>query len=183
MSKEFETLEKTLVYENPWMQVCEHKIRRRGKDGVYGVVYREHSVIIVPLTPSRRTVLLKQYRFPTDGDSWELPMGGIDEKESTLEAATRELSEETGLNSAPLTQIGSYFAVPGLTPQRVTVFVATVGERELNRLVAPPDTDDIQAARAIELSEVYDMVMRGEITDGFTLVGLLFLRLFLDGKK
>ena len=180
MSKEFSTLSKSLVYENPWMQVYEHKILRRGREGIYGVVHREHSVIIIPLTPSRKTVLLKQYRYPTDGDSWELPMGGIGEAESEIEAAKRELCEETGLSSPPLVQIGSYYAVPGLTPQRVTVFVTDVTETDLLALAPPAESDDIQSGKVFALSEVYDMVSRGMITDGFTLVGLLYLRLFLE---
>jgi 8-oxo-dGTP pyrophosphatase MutT (NUDIX family) len=180
VAKDFTTVTKKLVYENKWMQVYEHQIERRGRPGIYGVVNREHSVIVIPLTVSGQTILLKQYRYPTDEDSWELPMGGINANESTVEAASRELLEETGLQSTPLEQIGSYYAVPGLTPQRVTVFVAQVSDSALLRMVPPTDTDDIQTAKIIHLSEVFQMVTSGIITDGFSLAGLLFLKLFLE---
>lgn len=183
MPKEFTTLTKNLVYENQWMQVYEHKIERHGRQGIYGVVHREHSVIIIPVTASKKTILLKQYRYPTDEDSWELPMGGIGDNESVVQAAGRELLEETGLQSTPFEQIGSYYAVPGLTPQRVTVFVAEVSESALVAMVPPTDTDEIQTAKIVLLSEVYEMVSSGIITDGFTLVGLLYLKLFMEKKQ
>lgn len=183
MSKDFKTVTKNLVYENKWMKVYEHKIERRGRPGIYGVVHREHSVIIIPLTTSQKTIILKQYRYPTTENSWELPMGGISENESALQAAARELSEETGLRSTPLKQIGSYYAVPGLTDQRVTVFVAEISESALNAMVPPTDTDDIQTAKIVSLSEVYSMVSNGVITDGFTLVGLLYLKIFLETRS
>lgn len=183
MAKDFTTLRKKLVYQNKWMQVYEHEIERRGRPGIYGVVHREHSVIVIPLTPSGQTVLLKQYRYPTDEDSWELPMGSINANESTVEAAGRELLEETGLQPTSLEEIGTYYAVPGLTPQRVTVFVAQMNESALAAMVPPSGADDIQTAKLAYLSEVFEMVSSGGISDGFTLVGLLFLKLFLEKKK
>ena len=179
MSKQFETLSKNLVYENPWMKVYEHKILRRGLEGIYGVVHREHSVIIIPLSTSRKTVLLKQYRYPTNEDSWELPMGGIGDQETEVQAARRELVEETGLESLSLEQIGSYYAVPGLTPQRVTILIAQVSENDIITMSPHAASDDIQSRKIVALSEVYEMVSSGIITDGFTLAGLLYLKLFL----
>lgn len=180
MDRPFKTLSKTLVYQNPWLKVYEHKIKRRDREGVYAVVERENTVIVIPLSPSLRTVLLRQYRYPTDSDSWELPMGGVGSAERKEDAVKRELLEETGLDAAEYELIGEYHAVPGLTPQQVSVFVVRMSEEQMDASFTPEGMDEIQQVRIRSLSSVYDMVRQGQITDGFTLVGLLYLRLHLD---
>jgi 8-oxo-dGTP pyrophosphatase MutT (NUDIX family) len=180
MPESFKTLAKSLVYHNPWMKVYEYKIKRRESTGTYGVVERENTVIVIPLSPSGRTVLLKQYRYPTDKDSWELPMGGIGENESKQAAVSRELCEETSLKAVDCKEIGGYYAAPGLTPQQVFVFIAPVSEEVLELAFAPRDADEIQDIRIEPLVLVYEMVRRGEVTDGFTLAGLFYLKLYME---
>jgi 8-oxo-dGTP pyrophosphatase MutT (NUDIX family) len=172
-----------LVYENPWLKVYEHEIKRRESTGIYGVVEREHSVVIIPLSPSNRTVLLKQYRYPTDADSWELPMGGIGANENKEKALQRELAEETGLQALDYKEIGEYHPVPGLTPQRVSVFIVSVTDTELERAFASEEADEIQAVRVLSLLEIYEMVEKGDVTDGFTLVSLLYLKLHIEAER
>lgn len=180
MNPHFKTLTKKLVYSNPWMQVYEHSIKRRDSTGMYGTVERPDAVIVIPLSPSRQTVILKQYRYPTDADSWELPMGGIDDGESPEEAARRELFEETGLQSDKIQKIGEYFAIPGLTPQRVYVYVANVSEEALAQASAVKDMDEIQEFELISCAEVFDMAKHGIISDGTSLVGLFYLSFYLN---
>jgi len=58
MGDPFRSLGKKLVYQNPWIKVYEHRVARGQQLGVYGVVEREDSVIVVPFTPRSRTLLL-----------------------------------------------------------------------------------------------------------------------------
>jgi len=178
MGDPYRSLGKTLVYQNPWIEVCEHQISRGGQPGVYGVVEREDSVIVVPFTPGSRTLLLRQYRFPTDQYSWELPMGGVTPGESEIEAAKRELAEETGLLTDSFEVIGEYHAVPGLTPQRVTAFVAQMEDTHLEEAQAQA-ADEITTMRVLSLSQLNQMVQMGEITDGFTIAATCFLNLHI----
>ena len=176
----FKTISEKLVYENKWIKVYENKIIRRGQEGVYGVVRRQDTAVIIPLTVTNKTVLLKQYRYPTADFSWELPMGGILKNESDIEAAKRELVEETGIKDVTLKQIGSFYAIPGLTPQKVAIFVARLTEEELLLKFTPnTQTDDILSGKVLDIKDVYHMVVNGEITDGVTLSSLLYLKLHL----
>src|SRR5258708_11895486 len=104
-----------VVYQNAWFAVRECDIERNGARGKYPLVERPDAVVVIPLTPSGKTALLKQFRFPTNENSWELPMGAIEENEGAAAAARRELAEEVGLQTGDLLKIGEYRPAPGLT--------------------------------------------------------------------
>lgn len=176
------TVESKIVYTSPWLQVREDKVSNDSGTRTYMVVERDNSVIVIPLSPRQKTVLLRQYRHPIRDTSWEFPMGGIDGNETPEDAARRELLEETGLSSQSLKLIGQYRAVPGLTPQQVFVFVALVEEGEFAKAQNPVYTDDIESSKIVSFDEVQMMAARGEIVDGFTLVGLLFAKIYFEQR-
>lgn len=164
-----------------WLTVREYNVERGGVTAKYPVVERPDSIVVIPLTPTNRTVLLKQFRFPTNESSWELPMGGIDGAEPAEAAACRELMEEVGLRAKDLARIGEYRPVPGLTPQRVTVFVVRVAEEELDASIASwSASEEIQEVSTVSLTDLVGMITDGRVTDGFSLTALLLLRLWLD---
>lgn len=104
-------------------------------------------------------------------------MGGVDENETPEETARRELLEEANIVSTHLKCIGRYYAVPGLSPQKVSVFIAKIDIDELTAAAFnPTDADEIREIMLADIDEINHMVVRGEITDGFTLVSLLYLR-------
>ncbi len=175
MSRNFEIIDKETKYENPWLIVSEYRIRRDGKPGIYGVVERQDAVSIVASAPDDRILFVKQFRFPTESYSWELPMGAVDHGEDPAESAGRELLEETGLD-ALVSRVGSFHPIPGLTPQRATVFRASIPEDALAQLEAFDDAvDEIVARRLLSQKEIKAMIASGEISDGFTLCSLALL--------
>jgi asparagine synthase (glutamine-hydrolysing) len=177
MPKESHKLEDNIKYQSPYLKVREDKVLQGGRERLYSVVERDNSVIVIPVSSSSKTILLKQYRHPTSQYSWELPMGGIDINEAPDDAVARELAEETNIKSRQITQIGKYKAVPGLTPQDVYVYTVEVTDQELQDAFCKNNADNIEDSKILSLDEVYHMVESGEITDGFTLAGLLYLKL------
>src|SRR5947209_4353356 len=95
-------LSRRLVYQNPWIVVYEDQVRRPdGHPGIYGVVhYQNRAVAVVAVDDQDRVLLVGQYRYPLDLYSWEIPEGGAGPGEDTLEAARRELREETGFSAS-----------------------------------------------------------------------------------
>ena len=93
--RKFDVLSETVKYENPWMKVIEYETETDGKRGIYGVIERSDSAIIIIENVAGEILFVKQYRYPIHGDSWELPMGGLDANELPVDGALRELEEET----------------------------------------------------------------------------------------
>jgi ADP-ribose pyrophosphatase len=163
------------------MAVKEYTVERDGVGATYSSIDRPDSIIVIPLTPTNRTVLLEQYRFPTAESSWELPMGTVDTGESAVGAARRELGEEVGLRVTGLIEIAAYRPAPGLTGQKVTVFLCRVSEEALDAAVASPTkADEIQNVCIVTLDKLHAMITEGSITDGFSLAGFLLLHVWLQ---
>lgn len=173
------TSEKT-IYENKLMSVLQREYDVNGKHRTYTMIKRSDSVIAIPLTEERKTLLLKQYRYPTEKDSLEFPMGGVDGGETTIEALKRELQEETRLLAENFVEVGKFFPVPGLTDQVAHVFVIKLTEKKL--LTASPRDceEDIESPMIVSADDVFRFVRNGKITDGFTISAALFLKLYLE---
>ncbi len=80
-----------------------------------------------------RILLVRQYRLPAGKFLWELPAGKVDEGENALQAARRELIEETGYRAKKWTKLASFFVSPGYVQERMTIYLAedlTAGEAD-----------------------------------------------------
>lgn len=183
MTETIKNIQQKYVYSSSRLRVREDRYIKDGIERMYNVVERNNSVVIFPITPSRRTVLLKHFRYPTQKYSIEVPMGGVDKGENTEQAARRELFEEVKIVATELENIGRFNPVPGLTDQKVDIFIARVDELSLDKTSFELNEDDIEGISIVKVNEVYESVSKGEITDGFTLGSLLFLKLYLDGKN
>lgn len=80
---------------------------------------------VIPVTEDGRIVCVHQYRHGTEEVSLEIPGGVIDDGESALEAAHRELLEETGYEAETIEQIGVVTPNPAIQNNRCYTFLAT----------------------------------------------------------
>jgi ADP-ribose pyrophosphatase len=179
MSKR-EILGQEYLYSSPWLKIREDRFLHNGSERVYDVVERSHSVVIIPITESNRTILIKHYRYPTQKYSLELPMGGINDSETKEQAARRELFEEVKISVKNLEHIGEFHPVPGLTNQEVDVYIAKVKDGDLDEAKFEFDEEDIEGLSFTSIDGLFKQVSAGEITDGFTLSSLFLLRLYLE---
>lgn len=168
----------TRVYDNPWIEVLHDEVLTpAGSAGIYGRVnFKNIAVGCIPVDEEGHTWLVRQYRYSLDEASWEIPMGGVPKGADTLAGAKRELEEETGLLAADWQQILRLHTSNSVTDEVGYVFVArrlSEGQQQLE------DTEDITVSR-LPLSEVWDMVLDGRITDAMSVAGLLRLRLMLE---
>src|SRR5688572_5517716 len=88
------------------------------------IIRHPGSAVMMALDLKGRVLLVRQFRLPANDYMWELPAGRLDEGETALDAARRELREETGYSAAKWTELASYFASPGFLEERMTVFLA-----------------------------------------------------------
>lgn len=167
------TLSRHTVYENPWIRVEDHRvINPSGAESQYGkVCFKNVAVAVIAVDEQGRIVLVGQHRYTLDCYSWELPMGGAPLAERPLEAAQRELREETGLTAAHWRELMRVHTSNSVTDELGIVFLAeelTSGARE------PEATEDL-AVTARPLPDVVADVLAGRITDAITVAGILRL--------
>ena len=102
------------VYRNPWMTVVEHAVvRPDGTDGIYGIVDPGDNAAIIALDDDDHLWLAGEYAYPVQRYEWKIPSGKVEEGEPALEAAQRELAEETGLHAREWSPLGSYYPQRG----------------------------------------------------------------------
>src|SRR6201990_1547637 len=95
-----------VVYDNPWINVTEYQvINPSGNPGIYGKVhFKNRAIGVIPLDSAMNTYLVGQYRFVLNEYHWEIPEGGGHMAHDPLDAAKRELLEETGLKARKWTE-------------------------------------------------------------------------------
>ncbi|CAM3217746.1 NUDIX hydrolase [Rhodothermus bifroesti] len=136
-------------------------------------------VNVIPVTPEGQIVFVRQYRYGTKEVSLEIPGGAVDpEDPSPLEAARRELREETGYAPEHLRYLGAVAPNPAILTNRCHVFLA-----ENVRLVGAQQLDGAEEIEVVllEVGEIPERIMRGEITHALVLAALYLYMLGQQG--
>lgn len=160
-----------VVYENPWIEVEHHEVLNpSGGNGIYGQVnFKNIAIGIIPVDNELNTWLVGQFRFPIEEYSWEIPEGGCPIGEDIVEAAKRELKEETGFSAEKYTMIAKIHTSNSVCREVGYIFLAenlTQGDSE------PEETEDLQIIK-VSLKEAFDLVLNNQITDSLSVAGIM----------
>lgn len=169
------------VYDNPWIKLTEYSvINPSGGPGIYGKVsFKNKAIGIVALDGQMNTYLVGQYRFPLEDYSWEIPEGGCPEDMHPLEAAKKELEEETGLKANSWEVLLEMHLSNSVTDEHAIVFLAWDLEQGE---ASPEDTEELEIKK-LPFDEAYEMVEEGEITDSVSVAAILKVKLMInDGR-
>ncbi|MBW3637757.1 MAG: NUDIX hydrolase [Armatimonadetes bacterium] len=180
-SNPWQTLSSREIYQNPWITVREDAvIRPDGNAGIYGVVsMKNRAVGVVPLHDDGTITLVGQFRYTMNEYSWEIPEGGCPFDEQPLEAARRELLEETGLRAQNWVQLGGEIHLSNsVSDERGTLFLAT----GLTQGDAAPEGTEELAIRRVPLDRAVEMALAGEITDGLSVLALVLAARLYTGS-
>lgn len=159
------------VYKNAIFRITEDRAvdAKTGFRIRRAVVRHVGSAVMMAVDGRRRILLVRQYRLPADGYLWELPAGRLDPGETPLQAAKRELAEETGFHARSWKKLVSFWASPGYVQERMTIFVAT----GLMAGAATPMEDERIETRWFTRRELGSMIRAGRLQDGKTIAGFL----------
>jgi ADP-ribose pyrophosphatase len=173
----WKTLSTEVHYADRNLRVVTEKVctPARIKPRTWTIVHRKAAVVIAPMTPDGKMVLIRQERIPIRATIWEMPAGQIDEA-TTDEAAVRavalrELAEETGYQLAKegeIIALGDYFSSPGFTDEHGYFFLARPVE-PIPQGHAHEESETILACRSFDVSELGRMIAKNEIRDANTL--------------
>ena len=138
--------------------------------------FKQLAVGVVPLDEEEHTWLVGQWRYTLDAWSWEIPEGGAPFEEPALEAARRELAEETGLLASRWTPLLELHTSNSVTDERAVAFLA----RGLSRGPTAPDDTERLALRRLPLDEALEMALDGRISDALSMTALMKVRLLRE---
>ena len=172
------TLASREVYRNHWMRVREDEIlRSNGQRGIYGVVEKDESAIIVPVDGDA-VWLVEQYRYTIGERAMELPQGAWERAIADPEELARgELKEETGLHAERMTKLGTQWIAYGFTRQLQHVYLATgLTQRETDR---DEEEHDLTVHR-VAVAEFERMMLEGRIRDNCTIAAWGLYRMWRE---
>ncbi len=159
------------IFDGCILHVIKDKVKLpNGNITVREVVRHIGAVCVIPVTDENEVIIERQYRYPIDGVITEIPAGKLDSPdENILEAAKRELREETGITADKWTDMGLFYPAAAYCDETITMFMAQglhFGSQNL-------DDDEFLNVEKKPLSELVDDVMSGNITDSKTQTAIL----------
>lgn len=140
------------------------------------IVRHPGSAVMMPVDDKNRVLLVRQFRLPAEQDLWELPAGRLDPGESPLQAAKRELREETGYSANKWVKLVAFWPSPGYVDEKMNLFLAldlTPGEQK-------PMQDERIEMRWFGKLELGRLIESGKIHDAKTIIGYF---LWLNYRK
>lgn len=141
-----------------------------GKPSFRELIRHVGAVAVIPVTDEGKVIIERQYRYPFDEIITEIPAGKLDSaEEDHLEAAKRELVEETGITADEWIDLGVYYPTSAYSDEKIYMYLA----KGLHRGEQKLDEGEFLDVEEIPLTEMLEQVMHGEIPDGKTQVAIL----------
>jgi len=169
-------LESRTVYKGPVFSVCTQRVREPGGAEVRrDIVIHPGSVVVLPVFPGKKILLVRQYRHSVGQFLWELVAGHIDAGEAPLAAARRELAEETGYTARGFQKLLDVLPTPGFLSEHMVVYAA----QGLSPGQARPEADESIQTRQFTFRELESMMRTGRLRDAKSIAGILYYMRFV----
>lgn len=159
----------SLIYDGHIIKVFRDEVSLEGNPAVREVVRHKGAAAILAIDEKGKAFFVEQFRYPIDKALFEAPAGKIDEGETPVECAKRELLEECGVTAEKWTELGPMLSSPGFCDEVIYLFLA----EKLSFANPNPDEDEFLDIIKIPLSEALARLRKGEIADAKTQVLIL----------
>ncbi len=172
MTFEEKTLKSEKIYEGTIINLRRDKVTAQGGTSYREIIEHNGGAVIAALTEDKKLVMVRQYRKPADKVMLEVPAGKIDPGEMPLEAAVRELKEETGYTASKVEFLTEFYPSVGYSEERLYLYLCTG--------LTPGETcfDENEAIEIeeIDLDRLFKMAMSGELDDAKTIIAILMVK-------
>jgi ADP-ribose pyrophosphatase len=175
-----EILQQRLFYQGRKFSFDVHRLRLpNGAEGEWECIRHPGGALAVPVTPEGKLVLLRQYRFASQGRLIEFPAGTVEPNEDPAETIKREIEEETGYRAYQWRKLGEFFLAPGYSDEIIYAFLA----QDLERLELPPQQDIDEDIEIILYTpeEFEKVILSGEPVDAKSISSYFLARPYLIG--
>ena len=163
-------LERREIFDGKVVKLSVDRVRLpNGGETELEFIRHPGAAAVVPLDAAGNVLLVRQYRYATDGWLLEVPAGKLDPGESPEVCARREVEEETGYRPGELTALGWIWTTPGFTDEKIWLYRAT----ELTATRQDLQEDEVLEVEWVPFEEAVAMAMCGEINDGKSVCALL----------
>ena len=169
--EEFKRLDRRLVYKGSIIDFYKDTVQvPNGNVVEWDFIGHKGAAAVVPVREDGKILMVRQFRNALDRYTLEIPAGGLNSvSEPTKDAAARELQEETGYSSEHLELLISIRTTVAFCNEKIDIYVADGLKPGSQRL----DEDEFIDIVTYDLSELCDMIYRGEIQDAKTVAGIL----------
>ncbi|HEY84123.1 MAG TPA: NUDIX hydrolase [Chloroflexi bacterium] len=169
--KQPERLARTVIYENPWVNLYADKVRfpdGRTIEKHHILEFEKEAVAVLVENIRGEILFVHAYRYTTGSIEWEIPAGGVDSGEDIIQAAKREALEETGCQTADHQLLYTYHPMNGISNKvfHIVKARATTESGEFDR-------NEVKAVKWLAPVEIRRMIAERTISDGFSLTALL----------
>lgn len=172
MTFEEKTLQSERIYEGAILNLRKDQVTVKNGTSYREIVEHNGGAVLAAITREKKMVMVRQFRKPAERIMLEAPAGKIDPGEEALQAARRELKEETGYTAGKVELLTKFYPSVGYSQEVLHLYLCT-------ELVAGETCFDENEAidiEEMEIEELYRMVMAGEIEDAKTIIAILMVR-------
>ncbi len=171
-------LDSRVVYDGGFIEVLKDTVMLPdGSTSTREYVTHPGAVAMLALLDNGNLVMERQYRYPLRREFIEVPAGKIDEGEDILVTAQRELLEETGYEASEWIHLTTAWPCIGYADERIEYFLA----RGLKHVGSKLDDGEFLVVFELSLSDAFEWIRQGKISDSKTIVGLFWLDKILNG--
>jgi len=169
-----------LIFKGRVMEVYrDHIVEPSGIKAMREWVKHPGSVVVLPVFPDGRILLIRQYRYAAAQEMWELVAGHKEPYEDYETGAHRELQEESGYTAKKMTKLLEFFPSPGFLSEKMVVFLA----EGLTKGKSRQEEDEKIEQRIVTLAQAEDWIRTGKIRDAKTVSGVLYYSKFAREKS
>ena len=172
MGKTIRRVKSKIIYRGAVLDLSVDTYRTNGNTFLRETIQHPPSVVILPILPDNRVMLIRQFRHAVGRFIYEITAGTTEPGEPSLRCAKRELGEETGYSASRWQRICRFYPAPGISTERMELYVAR-GLKPLTEKVAM-DQDEQITPYLVSAAEALKLVRTNQIVDAKSIIGIVW---------